>query len=330
MKRILNRLIEHEKLSRNEAREVLSKIAANEYNEAQVAAFITVYLMRTVSKEELMSFRDALLDLCIKVDRDGLDTIDLCGTGGDGKNTFNISTLSAFVVAGAGYKVTKHGNYGVSSVCGSSNVLEAMGYTFTNDTDLLRKQLDQANIAFYHAPLFHPAMKSVGPIRKQLGVKTFFNMLGPLVNPVRPNHQSSGVFNLKLLRLYHYILQENDIRFKVIHSLDGYDEVSLTGDFKMGSNDGEAIYTPGDLGLETIRQEDIFGGDTVAEAAALFKKIIGGEGTDPQNTVIMANAGLAIHCFRPDRTIRECVQEAGEALKSGKAAACLKQLIELS
>jgi len=208
MKKILNRLFEHEKLTRDEAREVLSKIAANDYNDSQVAAFITVYLMRTVSKDELSGFRDALLDLCLKVDMNGIESIDLCGTGGDGKNTFNVSTLSSFVVAGAGYKVTKHGNYGVSSVCGSSNVLEAVGYNFTNNIDQLKAQLDKTNIAFFHAPLFHPAMKSVAPVRRNLGVKTFFNMLGPIVNPVRPTHQISGVFSLKLLRLYQFILQE--------------------------------------------------------------------------------------------------------------------------
>ncbi len=330
MKKILNRLFEHEKLTRDEAREVLSNIAAESYNDAQVAAFITVYLMRTVSKDELMGFRDALLDLCLKVDMEGVNSIDLCGTGGDGKNTFNVSTLSAFVVAGAGYKVTKHGNYGVSSVCGSSNVLEALGYKFTNDVDRLKRQLDQTNISFFHAPLFHPAMKSVGPVRRNLGVKTFFNMLGPIVNPARPTHQISGVFSLKLLRLYNYILQDTDVEFKVLHALDGYDEVSLTGDFKMGSSRGEEVLSPSDLGLPIVQPEAIFGGDTVEEAKELFEKIISGNGTVEQNAVIHANAGLAIHCFNPERTLKECVLEAKESLESKKAESALKQIIELS
>ncbi len=327
MKKILNRLFEHEKLTRDEAREVLSKIAAQEYNDAQVAAFITVYLMRTVSKDELMGFRDALLDLCLKVDLGGVKSIDLCGTGGDGKNTFNVSTLSAFVVAGAGYKVTKHGNYGVSSVCGSSNVLEALGYNFTNDVDTLKRQLDQSNIAFFHAPLFHPAMKSVGPVRRNLGVKTFFNMLGPIVNPVRPSHQISGVFSLKLLRLYNYILQDTAVEFKVLHALDGYDEVSLTGDFKMGSSRGEEVLSPSDLALQRVNPEDIFGGDTVEEAKGLFEKIISGNGTSEQNAVVHANAGLAIHTFNPTRDLKECVLEAKMSLKSEKAYDSLKKLL---
>lgn len=330
MKKILNRLFEHEKLSRNEAREVLSKIASNSYNDAQVAAFITVYLMRTVSKDELMGFRDALLDLCLKVDLNGMKSIDLCGTGGDGKNTFNVSTLSAFVVAGAGYKVTKHGNYGVSSVCGSSNVLEALGYNFSNDVDSLKRQLDKSNIAFFHAPLFHPAMKSVGPVRRNLGVKTFFNMLGPIVNPVKPSHQIAGVFSLKLLRLYNYILQDTNVDYKVLHALDGYDEVSLTGDFKMGSESGEEVLSPSDLGLQLVNPEDIFGGDTIEEAKDLFQKIISGNGTPEQNAVIHANAGLAIHTFSPDRSVHECVLEAKEVLESKKAEQVLTELINLS
>jgi len=327
MKKILNRLFDHEKLTRDEAREVLSKIATEEYNDAQVAAFITVFLMRTVSKDELNGFRDALLDLCLKVDLGGIESIDLCGTGGDGKNTFNVSTLSSFVVAGAGYKVTKHGNYGVSSVCGSSNVLEALGYDFTNDVDTLKRQLDRSNITFLHAPLFHPAMKSVAPVRRNLGVKTFFNMLGPIVNPARPTHQISGVFSLKLLRIYNFILQEAEVNYKVLHALDGYDEVSLTGDFKMASNEGEEVLSPADLALPRVKPSDIFGGDTIEEAKGLFEKIISGNGTEEQNAVIHANAGLAIHTFNPKKRLFDCVLEAKNALQSGKAYDSLSRLI---
>ncbi len=329
MKSILNRLFDHEKLSRDEAREVLSKIAAEEYNDSQVAAFITVYLMRTVSKDELNGFRDALLDLCLKVDLKGVESIDLCGTGGDGKNTFNVSTLSSFVVAGAGYKVTKHGNYGVSSVCGSSNVLEALGYQFTNDVDTLKRQLDKSNITFFHAPLFHPAMKSVAPVRRNLGVKTFFNMLGPIVNPARPTHQISGVFSLKLLRLYQFILQEANVNFKVLHALDGYDEVSLTGDFKMASNSGEEVISPADLALQSVKPEAIYGGDTIDQAVSLFKSIISGKGTPEQNAVVSANAGLAIHTFQPNNSVESCILQAKESLKSGKANNSLLRLLDL-
>ncbi len=329
MKKILNRLFDHEKLTRDEAREVLSKIAAEEYNDAQVAAFITVFLMRTVSKDELNGFRDALLDLCLKVDLGGIESIDLCGTGGDGKNTFNVSTLSSFVVAGAGYKVTKHGNYGVSSVCGSSNVLEALGYNFTNDVDTLKRQLDKSNITFLHAPLFHPAMKSVAPVRRNLGVKTFFNMLGPIVNPARPTHQISGVFSLKLLRIYNFILQEAGVRYKVLHALDGYDEVSLTGDFKMASNEGEEVLSPADLTLHRVKESDIYGGETIEEAKGLFEKIISGNGTAEQNAVVAANAGLAIHTFNPQNPISECVEKAHDSLSSGKALESLKTLISV-
>jgi len=329
MKAILNRLFQHEKLNREESFEVLSKIAHGEFNDAQVASFMTVFLMRNVSKEELLGFRDALLHLSIKVDFDGQDAIDLCGTGGDGKNTFNISTLSSFVVAGAGYKVTKHGNYGVSSVCGSSNVLESLGYKFSNDMDKLKKQLETTNITLLHAPLFHPAMASVAPIRKQMGVKTFFNMLGPIVNPSRPTHQISGVFNLKLHRLYNYILQDENMQYKVLYALDGYDEISLTGDFKVASNNGEQVLSPADLGLKKIKATDIHGGDTVEESADLFRKIITGRGTVEQNEVIFANAGMAIHCLQPKKELTACIEEAKISLTTGKAALTLKNLLEL-
>jgi len=323
MKKILNQLFEHEKLTIEQAKEVLVNISKNAYNDAQVAAFISVYLMRGISVEELQGFREALLDLCISVDTDGQDTIDLCGTGGDGKNTFNISTLSSFVVAGAGYKVTKHGNYGVSSVCGSSNVLESLGYQFTNDVDKLKTQLDNHNICFLHAPLFHPALASVGPIRRQLGVKTFFNMLGPLVNPARPNHQSVGVFNLKLARLYQYLHESIDKKYSIIHALDGYDEISLTGKTKIINNQEEFLASPSYFGLPTYAAEDIFGGDTIESAAKIFVDVLDGNGTRAQEDVVVANSSLAIQCFDQAKPIENCVIEAKESLKSGKAKAAL-------
>lgn len=285
--------------------------------------------MRAISEHELQGFVDALLDLCIPVDLDGLPTIDLCGTGGDGKNTFNISTLSSFVVAGAGYKVTKHGNYGVSSKCGSSDLLETLGYKFTNDVDVLRRQLDKSNICFLHAPMFHPAMKSVAPIRKQLGVKTFFNMLGPLVNPARPKYQMAGVFNLELARLYAYLFQQQpDKRFSVIHAMDGYDEISLTGSFKMKTQNSDVVLQPGDLGLKTLKPDEIYGGDTKEDAAAIFNQVLNGVATPAQMEVVYANAGIAIHTADPSLNLVDAVQKARESISNGQALSSFKNLLE--
>ena len=239
MKQIINRLINHESISAQEAKQVLVNISKGDYNQSQIASFLTVYMMRSITIEELQGFRDALLELCIPVDLENHDTIDLCGTGGDGKDTFNISTLASFVTAGAGVAVTKHGNYGVSSACGSSNVLEYLGVKFSNDIDFLKKTLDKAGICVLHAPLFHPAMKNVAPIRRELGVKTFFNMLGPMVNPAFPKNQMVGVFSLELLRMYSYLYQNSDKNYSIIHALDGYDEISLTGKAKEVNNQTE-------------------------------------------------------------------------------------------
>lgn len=330
MKKILNTLFEHQTLDSDLAREVLINISENKYNDAQIAAFISVYLMRSISLEELSGFRSALLDLCVPIDIDASDCIDLCGTGGDGKNTFNISTLSSFVVAGAGYRVTKHGNYGVSSICGSSNVLEYLGYTFSNDQDTLQRQLDKGNICFLHAPLFHPALKGVGRIRKELGVKTFFNMLGPLVNPVQPQQQLVGVFNLQLARLYQYLMQDLDRNYSIVHAIDGYDEISLTGTARVITPKEELLVKPNYFGQRKLNPEEIFGGDTIDEAAALFTNILDGQGTEAQNAVIAANAGLAIQCFHPDRPIAQCMDQAKESLLSGKAKTALTTLIKNS
>jgi len=327
MKKILNKLFDHQSLDKEEAREILVRISKSEFNDAQIAAFISVYLMRNISLEELSGFREALLDLCVKIDVDGTDTIDLCGTGGDGKNTFNISTLSSFVVAGAGYRVTKHGNYGVSSVCGSSNVLQHLGYNFTNDSDTLNRQLDASNICFLHAPLFHPALKSVGRIRKELGVKTFFNMLGPLVNPVQPKQQLVGVFNLQLARLYSYLHQQLDKSYCIVHSIDGYDEVSLTGGVRLINSKEELLVNPTYFGERQLAPDQIFGGDTIGSAAEIFRTVISGKGTMAQNAVIQANSALAIQCYDPNKSIENCVAEARESLLSGRAQAALEKLI---
>ncbi|PCI97199.1 MAG: anthranilate phosphoribosyltransferase [Flavobacteriales bacterium] len=327
MKNTLNKLFEHQTLSEQDAYSVLTRIGKGDFNHSQIAAFLTVYLMRNISVEELTGFRNALLDLCLKVDLSDFNTIDVCGTGGDGKDTFNISTLSAFVIAGAGYKVAKHGNYGVSSSCGSSNVLEHLGYEFTNNESILKSQLDNANFCMMHAPLFHPAMKNVGPIRKELGIKTFFNMLGPLVNPSNPQNQLVGVFNLEIARIYNYLLQSSDKKYTILHSLDGYDEISLTGNFKAISNNGETLLSPENIGFKTQKQEDIFGGETIKDAAKIFINVLNNECTQEQKNAVLANSSFAIQCFEPNKTLPECTSIAQESIDSGGALKCLKGIM---
>ena len=328
MKEVLNNLFEYKSLDKQLAKQILINLANGEYNQSQVAAFLTVYLMRSITVDELEGFRDAMLELCIPLEIDDYEAIDLCGTGGDGKDTFNISTLSSFIVAGAGQKVAKHGNNGVSSICGSSNLLAHFGYQFTNDKDQLIKSLDKAGICFLHAPLFHPAMKNVAPIRKELGVKTFFNMLGPIVNPSFPKKQLVGVFSLELARLYGYLHQKTDKHYIVLHSLDGYDEVSLTGPFKMLSNKNEKMLFPADLGFKTWPQEALWGGKTVEDSAKIFMSILQGEGTEAQNQVVTANAGLAIHCGM-SVSIKDGIEAARESLQSGRALQTFKKLLEV-
>lgn len=327
MKQVLNNLFEHKTLSQTEAKEVLFNIATEKYNASQVSAFMSVYLMRSITVEELSGFRDAMLELCLKTEFDSNESIDIVGTGGDGKDTFNISTLACFVVAGAGVKVTKHGNYGVSSISGSSNVLEAIGYKFTNDKSVLQKQLDKSGICFLHAPLFHPAMKSVAPIRKELGVRTFFNMLGPVVNPCLPKYQLLGVYNLEMARLYNYLLQNTKTEYSIVHSLDGYDEVSLTSDFKIITKEKEQIIEPSTIGFNKLKQEELFGGSTVAAAAKLFLSVLNGEGTLAQNNAVAANAALAIQCIQPEKSFVDCLSQAEESIKSKSALNAYKSLI---
>ncbi len=327
MKDILNQLIEYKTLDKERSREVLINLAQGEYNQSQVAAFLTVFMMRSITVDELQGFRDAMLELCVPLEISEYNAIDLCGTGGDGKDTFNISTLSSFVVAGAGQPVAKHGNNGVSSLCGSSNLLAHFGYEFTNNSDRLRKSLDEANICFLHAPLFHPAMKNVAPIRKELGVKTFFNMLGPMVNPSFPKKQLVGVFSLELARLYGYLYQQTDKDFIVLHALDGYDEISLTGDFKMISNSGEQILTPESIGLERIDASRIYGGNSIEESAGIFETILKGEGTTEQNSTVIANAGMALYCANQTGSMDDAIALARESLESGKALDAFKKLV---
>ena len=329
MKTILNRLINHEILSKEEAKNVLVNISNGSYNPSQIASFLTVYMMRSISIEELAGFREALLELCIRIDLSAYNTIDLCGTGGDGKDTFNISTLASFIAAGAGIKVAKHGNYGVSSISGSSNVMEKLGVKFSNDNDFLDKCIDQAGICILHAPLFHPAMKNVGPIRKELGVRTFFNMLGPMINPSFPKNQLVGVYNLELARKYAYLYQNTDINFTILHSLDGYDEVSLTCPTKTITKNMEGVIKPEDFGVRQLLQSEIEGGKTIEESAEMFINIISGKGNEAQNNVVCANASMAI------ATVTKCsplegFELAKESLLSGKGLASLNKLQELS
>jgi anthranilate phosphoribosyltransferase len=327
MKKTLNHLFENKTLSRAEAQKILTAIALGEYNSSQIAAFITAYGMRNITVEELQGFRDAMLDLCIRLDFSDFELVDLCGTGGDGKDTFNISTLASFVVAGAGYKVAKHGNYGVSSGCGSSNVMEYLGYRFTDNQDTLKHSLDHAGICFIHAPLFNPAMKTVAPIRKELGVKTFFNMLGPMVNPAQPKNQIVGVFSLELARLYAYLYQDTDKNYTILHAVNGFDEISLTCDIKTFSNRGEALLTVADLGFEQIQEEAIKGGDTVESSAVIFKNVLNGEGQDAQTNVVLCNAALAIQTIDSSKTFGDCFYEAEASLMGGKALESFKKLI---
>lgn len=329
MKETLNRLINHERLSKEDARSILVNIAKGSYNPSQIAAFLTVYMMRSISIDELEGFRDALLELCLAVDLSDYEPIDLCGTGGDGKDTFNISTLASFITAGAGVPVAKHGNYGVSSKCGSSNVLEFLGITFSNDADFLKRSMDTAGICILHAPLFHPAMKNVAPIRRELAVKTFFNMLGPMVNPAFPKNQMVGVFNLELARMYGYLYQNTDINFTIVHSLDGYDEISLTGLTRTISNKTEGTLAPEDFGVKSVNGSEIVGGESIEESAQTFMNILQGRGTDAQVNVVCANAGIAIATAQKSTPLAG-FEKAKESLLSGKALGTLKKVQELS
>ena len=327
MKEILSELIDHRSLTKDSARQVLVDLASGKFNPSQTTAFMTVYMMRSITVEELQGFRDAMLELCLPA-RFDQPVMDVCGTGGDGKNTFNISTLSSFVVAAAGQPVAKHGNYGVSSVSGSSNILEHFGYKFTNNVDELKRCLDRANICFMHAPLFHPAMKNVAPIRKELGVKTFFNMLGPMVNPSFPTRQLVGVFSLELARQYGYLYQKTDKKFLILHSLDGYDEVSLTCPFKYFFNNGEKVSAAADLGLKTLKYEDIKGGASVEDAARIFMQILEGKGTAAQVDVVVANAAMALYCSQSEKGLADAATKAREALQSGRALQSFRKLLE--
>ena len=329
MKKILQVLFEHKTLSREQAKEVMLNTAKGLYNESELTAFMTVFLMRSITIDELQGFRDGLLELCVPVDMNGYDVIDIVGTGGDGKNTFNISTLACFIVAGTGQKVAKHGNYGATSISGASNLMEQLGYKFSNNNERLKKEVEEANICFMHAPLFHPALKTVSGIRKNLGVRTFYNMLGPMVNPANPAYQLVGVYSLEMARIYNYLLQQTGKPFTVIHSLDGYDEISLTNDTKVITNKGEKVMTPEQLGKRIVLPVDISGGNSVEESAKIFLKILKGEGSWAQNAVVLSNAAMALNCTGQYETYDGAYNAAVESLESGSAYQCLQKLISL-
>jgi anthranilate phosphoribosyltransferase len=330
MKEILNYLYEHRTLDREAAKRVLTNIAKGVYNHSQIASFISVYLMRSITVDELTGFRDALLELCIPVELKDYDTIDLCGTGGDGKDTFNISTLTSFVVAGAGFHVAKHGNYGVSSTCGSSNLMEYAGYKFSSDLEKLRKEIDRAGICFLHAPLFNPAMKNVAPVRRELGVKTFFNMLGPMVNPSFPKRQMVGVYSLELARIYSYLYQATDKHYAILHSLDGYDEVSLTGPCKVITREVDRIFRPSDFNLPEYEPGELRGGGTVDEAMNIFLDILENRSTQARTDVVLANSALALKTCYPSLSMADCLDRARGSVESGAAMKAFKTLIDLN
>lgn len=331
MKQILNRLFEHQYLNRTEAKEILTNMAAGNYNESQIAAFISVFLMRSISVDEFLGFADALLDLRANVDAlAAYNPIDIVGTGGDNKNTFNISTLACFVTAGAGYKVAKHGNYGATSVSGASNVMEQHGVKFTADVSKLEESLDKTNIAYMHAPLFNNALKVVAPVRKALGVRTFFNMLGPVVNPIKPKRTVLGVFNLKMARLYSYMYQQTDVDYSIVHGLDGYDEISLTGDFKIINKFEEKIYTPEQAGFDRCLELELDGGNTPEDASKIFDNVISNAATKAQTNAVIANAATAIQTINPQLSFGEAIAEARESLESGKTKETFLKFLSLN
>lgn len=330
MKEILYKLFESHYLSREEAKEVLFAIVKGNVPDTQVASLITSFLMRSISVDEILGFRDALLDMRVAVDLTDYAALDIVGTGGDGKNTFNISTASCFVVAGAGYNVVKHGNYGATSISGASNVIEQQGVKFTTDSDQLRRSLDDCHIAYLHAPLFSPALKAVAPVRKSLGVRSFFNILGPLVNPVQPEHQMLGVYNLAMSRFYSYIFQEEKKKFCIVHTLDGYDEVSLTSQFKVVSNKGEQLFVPEELGFKRVGQEELYGGDTPEQASQIFKNVLHAQGSSAQMNAVMVNAAFGIQTIEQDKSIEECIEIARDSLYGKKALNALEKFIEIN
>ncbi|RPG64016.1 MAG: anthranilate phosphoribosyltransferase [Flammeovirgaceae bacterium TMED290] len=328
MKNLLKDLYNHKIMSKEESRAALISLTDGSANSSQISSFLTVFLLRDITSEELDGFREAMIELSFDVDIDGDELIDLCGTGGDGKDTFNISTISSFVVAGSGIKVAKHGNYGVSSTCGSSNIISHLGHEFSNDVSSLKYSLDKSNLCFLHAPLFHPSLKNISPVRIELGVKTFFNMLGPMVNPIQPKSQLVGVFNSNIFSLYSHIYSKTNKSYCIVHSIDGYDEVSLTGSFKLFTNNQDLMLEPKDLGFNIIDSFKLSGGKNIKESSKIFLDILKNKGTSEQVDAVLANSGLAIYCAKKLNSIKDGIDIARESLESGKAYNCFKLFIE--
>ena len=326
MKEILEYLFTGQTLTRAQAKESLLEVGQGMHSEPEFASFLTVFKMRPITSEELAGFRDAMADLCLATDLSEYNAIDVVGTGGDGKNTFNISTLACFVIAGAGVNVTKHGNYAVSSTSGSSNLLELLGYKFSNDIEKLKNDLEKGNFCFLHAPLFHPAMKYIAPVRRALKVQTFFNILGPMVNPSSPKYQVLGVNNLENFNHFKNVYETLYVNYAVVNSLDGYDEISLTSETRIATNHKEYVLSPSDFGMKNIQPEKLYGGNTVEEAAKIFVGILEGKGTDEQNNVVIANAAIGLNIYYPEKELMECVELATESLKNGKALEKLRKV----
>ena len=330
MKTILTRLFNHEELTAEESRQILLNISRGMYPEAQIAALLTVFQMRGITVDELTGFREALMETRVPIDFAPYRPIDIVGTGGDGKNTFNISTCACFIVAGAGYKVAKHGNYGATSVSGASNVIEQHGVRFTNNPDILKRSMEECNIAYLHAQLFNPAMKTVGSVRKALGARTLFNLLGPLVNPCKPAYQLLGVADLSQMRLYTNVFYKLGIDFAVVNSLDNYDEISLTDEFKVMTRNYERIYRPQALGFSAVRPEELSGGACKEDAARIFDNVLNNRAEAAQTQCVIVNAAFAIQVMEPEKEIEECIAIARESLESGRALKTLKKFIEIS
>ncbi len=324
MKETLQYLFEGNKLTREQAKATLIEVGKGMHSEAEFASFLTVFKMRPLESEELAGFRDAMVELSTEADLSAYNGMDIVGTGGDGKNTFNISTLACFVVAGAGVNITKHGNYAATSNSGSSNVLEFLGYEFSNDINKLKADLEKGNFCFLHAPLFHPAMKNIAPVRRALKVPTFFNILGPMINPSKPKYQVLGVNNSENFNHYKNVYETLDVDYAIVHSTDGYDEISLTADTRFATKEKDELLSQAEFGMEKVDQQKLYGGDSVEDAAKIFMNVLKGNGTAEQTNVVLANAAVALNVVYPEKTLPECVEMARESLQSGKALEKLK------
>lgn len=328
MKKNIEKLSMGYALTKSEAAELITSLINNELNEAQISSVLAFYRLRPVQLQELKGIKSALENYSYKIELDK-ETIDVCGTGGDSKNTFNISTLSAIVLAATGVPVAKHGNFGSTSISGSSDILKYFGYNFTNDRDELNRQLNQFNICFLHAPLFHPSLKGVAQLRKDVGYRTFFNLLGPLLNPVNICAKFVGVFNLETARLYHYYFQEENLRYSIVNSLDGYDEISLTGNFRVYTNNSERVISPTEINFNLLKPFELIAGKSIEESAGIFLNVLQGNSTESQKNVTIANSAAAYCCYHPGSTFEHAVFHCKEALESGKAYNLFKKIMNL-